>query len=518
MRRGGEYAGLGAGMRPDGECTRLGPGERVVRVVPLVPVVPVVPVAQVVPGVPGVPGVLVWLLTLTVLSGGLMGCEEVSPGPPPRLYRVEEGLMRDREGHVLLLRGMNVSGVAKSTPDHLFDLGPGDVDELLGGGVNVVRLLTFWKAITPEGPGLVDEGYLAAFRAQVDLLAGAGIYVVVDMHQDLWGVPFAPHGAPGWACPEEITAGYEPTSPWWLNYTRPQVLGCFDHFWSSPSAPQLQEAFTAAWVAVAQAVCSEELVLGFDLLNEPYPGSALFEAEWDNEVLLPFYLRVAEAVEAACPGRLMFIEPSAGYVLGMASPMEVPVDERHRLVYAGHFYPTAVHEPGETGYDGDATALEREVLDLFGPYLEQDVAVWIGEWGGITTNPGFEDYVSDVSAIFAAHNLSAAFWDYYQSDGGFAFLDGEGRRKPELRGGFGLPMPTRLPGAPEVTLSPENSRLTASFRCQVGREASVLLPAASCACASSPEGVLGPMADGPGFVAASCARNDPVTLSCHCAP
>ncbi|MDY0003304.1 MAG: glycoside hydrolase family 5 protein [Polyangia bacterium] len=443
---------------------------------------------------------------------GAPSCTDAEPNPP-RLYQVEDGLMRDSSGHALLLRGVNVSGEAKSAPDHLFDLTAADLDTLLSSGVNSVRLLAFWNAIAPDAPGVIDETYLAAFRQRVDLLAAAGLYVVVDMHQDLWGEPFAPHGAPAWACPEELTQGYEPQSPWWLNYTTPQVRGCFDRFWASP---ELQQAFIAAWIALASSVCHEELVLGFDLMNEPYPGSALVEAEWDNEVLLPFHLRVADAIDAVCPGRLHFIEPSAAYVLGMANPIRIPEGERHRLVYAGHFYPTAVHEPGTEGYDGDATALAREFDELFGPYLDSGVAVWIGEWGGITTNPGFSSYVDDAMTIFAARNVSTALWDYYRGEGGFAFLGPSGLPKPEFEAAYGTPTPTRLPGPPAVAFHPGERQVEATFRCVPGRGATLLLPDGDCACEAVPTSALGPFPQGPGFATATCMAEAEVSLTCSC--
>ena len=453
------------------------------------------------------------LLCLASLSGGLLcACDEAVT--PPRLYRAEDGQMKDREGHVLLLRGMNLSGTAKTAEDHLMDLTADDVDRLLGSGVNVARLLTFWKAITPE-QGQVDAAYLTAYQERVTRLTDAGLYVVVDMHQDVWGVPFASHGAPDWACPPELTEGYEPQSPWWLNYTTRQVRACFDHFWATP---ELQAAFTQAWVAVAAQVCSDERVLGFDLFNEPYPGTALFEPEWDNDVLLPFYLQLMDALEAVCPGRLYFLEPSAAYVLGLATPMRLPEAVRDRAVFAGHFYPTEVHEPGAEGYSGDATALEERVLDVFGFYLDDGVPVWNGEWGGITTNPNFEAYVRDVNTLFARHHISATLWDYYRSDGGFAFLDEDGQRKPVFDAVYGSPMPTRLPSPPAVEPDYGARQITLTFACVPGREVTLLLPAQGCDCTAAPSGALaGPLA-GAGFVTTACATAQEVQLVCGCPP
>lgn len=447
-----------------------------------------------------------------------LGCQTPpeTAAPPARHYRVADGQMRDSQDHVLLFRGINLSGAAKTAPDHLFPLTGADVDRLLRSGVNQVRLLTFWKAITPDPPPAPpDLNYLTAFADQARRLADAGIYVVIDMHQDLWGVPFEPHGAPDWACPPEITEGYAPKSPWWLNYTTPQVQGCFDRFWGDLT---LQAELTTAWTAVAQAVCDNDRVVGFDLFNEPYPGSNLFDADWDNHTLLPFYERLMDALEAVCPGRIFFLEPSAAYVLGVALPMELPDRIRDRAVFAGHFYPQSVHEPGTPGYDGDASVLADQALRVFGPYLEAGVPIWNGEWGGITTNPGFALYVRDYQEWLTRVNASSALWDYGSSDGGFAFLDAAGARKPVFDTAFASPALTRLPSPPEVTPEYGARALTARFTCRRHREVTVLLPTAACTCDATPADALDAPLVGPGFSTAACRDTEPMELGCHCEP
>lgn len=451
------------------------------------------------------------LLFAGLVIATLAGCgdDDVAPG---RRYQVRNGLLTTEEGHVLLLRGVNLSGQAKLTPGHLYDLTPEDIDILLRSGINSVRFLTFWKAITPT-PDTVDASYLDAWLAQLEALTGAGLYVVIDMHQDLWGVPFATHGAPEWACPAEITAGYEPESPWWINYTSSQVTGCFDRFWSDPD---LQAAFTAAWLAVAEAVCPNPRVVGFDLLNEPWPGSGLFDEDWDNDVLLPFYLRVADAIEAVCPGRLYFVEPSAAFVVGLAPTLVIPEERRDRVVFAGHFYPPAVHEPDGGGYDGDIDALEEEILAVIGFQLENDTAVWIGEFGGITTNDSFSSYMIDLHGLLAGWNVSTALWDYSRSDSGFAFLDAEGRLKPVFAPVYATPVPTRVPSPPVQEPGFSRRSTTITFDCRPGGEVEVLLPTDTCDCTPIPAAVLTAFPRAQGFVTATCTGSDHVELTCAC--
>ena len=56
----------------------------------------------------------------------------------------------------------------------------------------------------------------------------------------------------------------------------PAVQHAFEHFWSDSPGPGgvgLQERYTAAWAHVASRFASNAHVLGYDLFNEPWPGS-----------------------------------------------------------------------------------------------------------------------------------------------------------------------------------------------------------------------------------------------------
>ena len=53
-------------------------------------------------------------------------------------------------------------------------------------GWNAVRLLVSWSRIEPR-PGVYDRAYLKRVDATVARLARAGIYSIVDLHQDAWG-------------------------------------------------------------------------------------------------------------------------------------------------------------------------------------------------------------------------------------------------------------------------------------------------------------------------------------------
>lgn len=474
------------------------------------------------------PGLLCAVLLLT----GLAACGEAggdadsdadadtdtdSDSDADALYVAGDGAILTRDGHALYLRGVNFSGQAKGAADHLYPVDQNEIDALINGGMNSVRMLTFWKAIMPDGPEAIDETYLAAFAERVHLLDAAGLYVIVDMHQDLWGVPFASHGAPDWACPAEIKEGYVAGSPWWVNYTKPQVMGCFDNFYGST---ELRAAFARAWGALAGAVCAHERVLGWDPLNEPHPGTQLANPDVDNEVLLPLYLEVLAAVEAACPGRLFFLEPSASFTMGLADPIVVPEAQRERVVLAPHFYPPEVHEPSDTeGYVRDLDALRTKVTDLFAAYLDDGIPLWVGEFGGITTNPNFDLYMEDLHTVFLEQQISSALWDWYRGDGGFAFLDAAGQRKDVFEAVHRVPVPTLLPSkATQLSADWDAGTTHVEFTCSAGDRFEVLQPGLDDGCEPESPATLEQISRGGGWVRYRCTGEGPTRVECTATP
>ena len=438
---------------------------------------------------------------------------DVTPPTAPGYHVIGE-TMRTPAGDVLFLRGVNLSGRAKGAEKHLIDVDDALIDELLSDGVNSVRFLTFWDAVMPDVPGEIDETYLAALRARVEALDAAGIFIVMDVHQDLWGHPFAGHGAPSWVCPEHLTYGYESQSPWWSNYLSKQITACFDHFWGSAA---LQTRYAEMMAAVAGATCDLPRVVGFDIMNEPWPGSHLPDPGFDNDLLMPFYIKVLEAVEETCPGKLHFFEPSGAFTFGLAGPMIVPEELRDRVVIAPHFYPPYVHEPDGGGYGGDSEAHEELLLDLegdWGAYLDMGVALWCGEYGGMSTSNNFDAYFQHLHTFFTEHFVSSALWDHYESDGGFAFLDAAGDLKDELSPVFRHPLPTLLPSKPTVFDADwVGGTLDLEFKCRVAGVFAVLLTD-GCTCVV-PDGMSDTEAI-PNHAAWTCDGDEVITVNCSC--
>jgi endoglycosylceramidase len=102
------------------------------------------------------------------------------------------------------------------------------------------------------------------------------------MHQDLYSVLYS-DGAPAWAT---ITGGapHVDLGGVWSDayFTSPAVQTALDNFWDNASAPDgvgLQQHYARAWALLARRYAGERAVLGYDIMNEPFPGSAAVQAQ-----------------------------------------------------------------------------------------------------------------------------------------------------------------------------------------------------------------------------------------------
>jgi hypothetical protein len=195
--------------------------------------------------------------------------------------------------------------------------------------------------------------------------------------------------------------------------------------------------------------------------------------------------------------------------------MEIPDDIRDRVALAPHYYPPMVHEPGE-GYDGDAAAIESALLHVYSLFLDAGTPVWIGEYGGITTNPAFDDYFADLSAILFGHFLGSALWEYSAGATSFSLLEATGEPRAVFTSSARVPVPTLLPSPPaEIAPDPDAGSLSASFECVVGRQVEVLLPEEGPdGCTASPATTHEPDPPADGAYTARCVDDGQVALAC----
>jgi endoglycosylceramidase len=97
--------------------------------------------------------------------------------------------------------------------------------------------------------------------------------VLLDLHQDVYAKRYCCDGAPDWAIIDDGQP-FQLQNLWSANYLQPAPTRAFDHFWDADGAtPELQQHYAAALTALVRRFAGNPDVLGYDLMNEPFPGS-----------------------------------------------------------------------------------------------------------------------------------------------------------------------------------------------------------------------------------------------------
>jgi endoglycosylceramidase len=252
----------------------------------------------------------------------------------------------DAKGRVVILHGWNlVSKVGSYRPEDT-GFGADDARFLKRSGFNTIRLGVIYKALEPNPPGADGEpdyadGYLRSIKRTQKLLARHGIYTLLDFHQDLYNERFQGEGWPDWQvlddvagvqCPNELRQGFP------ANYLVNAGLNCaFDSFWANRQAAGvgLQDRYAAAWRHVAERFRRAKRMLGYNIINEPWPGTQYPTCVspagcplFDQGPLQQFSERVIAAIREADPRTLAWYTPLVVFDFGADTSLENPNDER----------------------------------------------------------------------------------------------------------------------------------------------------------------------------------------------
>ena len=304
----------------------------------------------------------------------------------------------DAEGRILLPHGINY--VVKQPPfDPLNGFGAADASLLAASGLRAVRLGVLFDALMPE-PGRIDTTYLHQITQMVDLLAHDHIAVLLDMHQDEYGPVTGVDGFPAWATITDGAANPKLAFPNGY-YKSPAVQAAWASFWvdrAGPGGVGLQERYVAALVALARTFEANTSVLGYDIMNEPWPGADYASCETDTGCpsleqhwLAPFYTKAARAISAVDPHHLIFVEPFLTFDYEGNTSMQAFGSPANAL----SFHPYVAQFPGQTG---KAITLSTKNGDAL-----------------LTTEFGATSNVSAINQFLGGFDSSLMpwlFWDY----------------------------------------------------------------------------------------------------------
>ena len=312
----------------------------------------------------------------------------------------------DDHGRVRILHGLNV--VAKRPPYLPSSIGIGEDDAafMARQGFNTIRLGVIYTAVEPS-PGVYDDRYLAQIAKTVRIFRRHGIYSLLDFHQDQYNERFQGQGFPDWAVLDDGLPA-EPKSGFPLNYYfMPALQRTFDNFWANARGPGgvgVQTRYAAAWRHVAARFRAQRGVMGYDLMNEPFPGSGVrdcFSAagcrEFERGSLSEFSHRMLKAIRSADRSTLVHYEPATSFgFLGTAPSFHRPLNDP-AVAFSWHLYCFKGLSLAGAPKIEDCPAYERQAFGRAERQARRDRAPQLLSEFGSTSDLGLIGRVADAA-------------------------------------------------------------------------------------------------------------------------
>lgn len=386
----------------------------------------------------------------------------------------------DSEGRQRIFNGMNLCDKGSHVKDgqgrtYSLDFDEKLISQLSKYGFNLIRLGLTWDGVEPE-PNKYNEEYLDKVQKVADLCAKYGIYFYLDMHQDLYGgdAENSGDGAPGWAC---LTDGaeFKPTKFVWAEgyFWGKAIHKSFDNFWANKeyNGVPLQTYYCNMWKHVAERFKDHPALFGFDLMNEPFPGTdggkvfrklianvaktvitdkrckigfmlkmlmtknairclepfndpTLFRKvtsagdkliqKFDTGAYSRFINRTAKAVREVTDNGIIIMENS--YYSNLGIPYSAPavnydgVREKN-LCFAPHAYDLMVDTPA---YKYASNSRVGSIFDEHKRSQDRlDVPVIVGEWGGQSEGTDWLFHINYLLDKFDSNQWGQTYWCYY---------------------------------------------------------------------------------------------------------
>lgn len=386
----------------------------------------------------------------------------------------------DSQGRTRLFNGMNIDDKQLDRKSFCYDLDEDFFKKYVQNGFNIIRLAVTWANIEP-GIGVYNESYLESLDAIFKNAEKYGVYILLDMHQDLFsgfGGVGGGDGAPEWAA---LTDGAE-AKPYKYVWIEGYLWGkwvhrSFDHFWNNDPVEGrgLMDRFADLWRMLATRYGSSPALFGFDLFNEPFPGSgskkmilrlamsALKEimfsrkinrrvivgslihkdmpklldsiggnivrdimekvdslsAEFDLKVYSPFLNKITSAIREVTPNGIIMIEQSFlcnGGVKQSVPPITVNGKTEPLQCFGPHSYDMTVDTPLYKYANADR--VKAFFSEMGNTQKRLNVPVIVGEWGGCSNNKdtSWFPHAYELLDFFDENQWSQVYWDYHGDD------------------------------------------------------------------------------------------------------
>jgi endoglycosylceramidase len=317
----------------------------------------------------------------------------------------------DPQGRIVLLHGVNAVWklppyVAPDTPGGFT---AADADFLARNGLDAVRLGVLFSGVMPK-QGQIDSSYLDSVDRIVRLLAARHIWVLLDFHQDLYNEMFQGEGFPAWSVhdsglPNDARYGFPG------NYFLSQALDrTYDNLWADTD--HTWTYYRAAWQAVASRWAGDPYLMGYDVFNEPWPGtgwqtcfSLATGCPGFDHTLQRFEDEARAGIRQADPTHLVFFE---GNVISNSGPPshlgDTPVADS-QLGFSWHDYCGSSAVLGSGGPD---CATEEQFAFDNAETTDRRLGA-----GFLMSEFGSSDDIADLSRMTALADQHLVGWTYW---------------------------------------------------------------------------------------------------------
>jgi endoglycosylceramidase len=253
-------------------------------------------------------------------------------------------------------------------------------------GFNLVRLGIMWESIE-TAPGVYNYDLLDKYERLVNLLGQNGIYTVIDSHHDLVSKNFCGEGFPSFYvkrldydkdCTGSLLKRFLNLigvcksfgdyqirndengiplledcikNPFYIYYTGPEVTSFFKKFYSNQEG--ILDKFINYWKVLANKFKGNNYILGFDLLNEPFPAAIYDNIPFsflpgynDQTQLIPFYKKIDQELREIDNDYIMMYEPtlfpdilpiSQNFIL-RGTFTDLPIADKSKQMFNYHSY------------------------------------------------------------------------------------------------------------------------------------------------------------------------------------
>ena len=316
----------------------------------------------------------------------------------------------DADGRQLLLRGINANALVEypSYYQETVPLKKADFGEMAALGFTFLRLPISWSRLEPQ-PGQYSSAYVSRIRTVVRRAESAGLDVLVDMHQDRYNRNLRPgdeaDGAPDWA----TITNDQPCQVSQL--TSPCSAAAYDAFWQNQTVEgkPLQTWYRDALLQVSRVFRSDRRLLGYELMNEPTPGS-MGSPTWERKQLWPFERRMITALRHDGEPHMIWFGPS---VLRDALDADPGNPKRFSgdgdLVYAPHIYTGTFNGGGADQLRASYAAAQKEARSYGAALVD-------AEWGG-GSDATAESLRAENLQLQDRYRIGSAFWMWKQAPG-----------------------------------------------------------------------------------------------------